>query len=86
MNGINNDYVEISATGTWKEWLDSKRPAAAVPLIVRVSAQSHTVGRSGSNAYLRMQPMTKRITVYVGMDVHQESIEIALADGRAGGE
>ena len=30
--------------------------------------------------------MNKRITVYVGMDVHKESIEIALADGMAGGE
>jgi hypothetical protein len=30
--------------------------------------------------------MNKRITVHVGLDVHKESIEIALADGTAGGE
>lgn len=30
--------------------------------------------------------MNKRITVHVGLDVHKESIEIALADGTSGGE
>lgn len=30
--------------------------------------------------------MNKRITVHVGLDVHKESIEIALADGGSGGE
>jgi hypothetical protein len=30
--------------------------------------------------------MHKRITVHVGLDVHRDSIEIALADGTSGGE
>ena len=30
--------------------------------------------------------MNKTITVFVGLDVHKESIEIATADGTSGGE
>lgn len=30
--------------------------------------------------------MNKRVTVHVGLDVREESIEIALADGTSGGE
>src|SRR5438445_7412553 len=53
---------------------------------MRASAQRHTVGRTGINAHSRRQAMHKRITVHVGLDVHKDSIEIALADGTQGGE
>src|SRR3972149_2285661 len=69
------------------EWLSASdgRSASAVTWITCASTRSHKVGIWVST-FKRRRTMKQSSKIFVGMDVHKESIDITLAeqDGEAG--
>src|SRR3972149_3441165 len=63
------------------EWLSASdgRPARVVTWIACASTQSHKVG-TWVSTFKRRRTMKQSSKIFVGMDVHKESIDITLAE------
>ena len=70
-----------------KSWFDERRPAPGVTVGRAERFCAEPQGwREGTTLEMRRQAMTKSNAIFVGLDVHKESIDIALAASAARGE